>query len=69
MRASQHCRYSVAIMVDTEGSEVHTATRTPVRAEVGPDLALWHSGLAVVLLSTTQCGFVQYKWVADFCVL
>jgi hypothetical protein len=31
----QVCRFSVAIMVDTEGSEVHTsALETPVKAEV-----------------------------------
>lgn len=28
-------RYSVAIMVDTEGSEVHTAVSVPVKCEVG----------------------------------
>jgi hypothetical protein len=37
MASSAPCRFSVAIMVDTEGSEVHTSELdTPLKAEVHP---------------------------------
>jgi hypothetical protein len=45
------CRYSVAIMVDTEGSEVHTnELKEPIKAEVQPA-----TGLFVVVWAAMAC--------------
>ncbi len=42
------CRFSVAIMMDTEGSEVHTSElEQPMKAEVWPILKLDGSELQV----------------------